>query len=71
MRTARGNRIAVDSEGDRNPAVPPEGHLGEVAGLTSGSVEDMAEEEKPKEEPKQDSGKSIKNGGYTIPAQMY
>jgi hypothetical protein len=31
----------------------------------------MAEEEKPKEEPKQDSRKPVNNGGYTIPVQMY
>jgi hypothetical protein len=71
MRTARRSRIAVDSEGDRAPAVPPASRLDEADSLTSGSMKDMAEEEKPKEEPKQDSGKSIKNGGYTIPVQMY
>jgi hypothetical protein len=71
MRTARGNKIAVDFEGDRAPAAPPEGRRDEAASLTSGSTKDMAEEEKTKEEPKQDSGKSIKNGGYTIPVQMY
>jgi hypothetical protein len=31
----------------------------------------MAEEEKSKEEPKQDSRKPVNNGGYTIPVQMY
>jgi len=71
MRTARRNRIAVDSEQDRAPAVPPGSRQGEVASLTSGSTKDMAEEEKTKEEPKQDSGKPIKNGGYTSPVQMY
>jgi hypothetical protein len=71
MRTARGNRTAVDSEGDRAPAVPAEGRRDDNASLTSGSSKDMAEEEKPKEEPKQDSRKPVNNGGYTIPVQMY
>jgi hypothetical protein len=30
-----------------------------------------AEEEKPKEEPKLDIRKTTRNGGYTIPVQMY
>jgi len=30
-----------------------------------------AEEEKPKEEPKLDAGKTTRKVGYTIPAQMY
>jgi hypothetical protein len=41
-----------------------------AGGVTSGPVKNMAEEEKPREEPKQDSKKTTKNGGYTIPAQM-
>ena len=71
MRAARGNKLAVNSDGGRNPTMPPENRRDEAAGLTSGSSKDMAEEEKPKEEPKQDTKKPINNGGYTIPVQMY
>jgi len=38
--------------------------------VTSDSMENMAEEQKPKEESKQENKKTTKNGGYTIPAQM-
>jgi len=71
MRTARDKKLVVDSDGDGNPTMPPESRRDQPAGLTSGSSKDMAEEEKSKEEPKQDSSKPIKNGGYTIPVQMY
>jgi|GEM_PF-1975082 len=71
MRAARGKRLAVDSQGERNRTQPPESHRDEAAGLTSGASKDMAEEEKSKEEPKQDSRKPVNNGGYTIPVQMY
>ncbi len=71
MRAARGKKRAVYSRGNRIRTLPPESRRDDAAGLTSGSSKDMAEEEKPKEEPKQDSRKPVNNGGYTIPVQMY
>jgi hypothetical protein len=40
-------------------------------GFTSRGVENMAKKEQPRPEPKPAGGKIGKNGGYTIPVQMF
>jgi len=71
MRKTGSNEPAVHTEGDQELTPLAAGRQDGAADLSSGHAENMADEEKPKEEPKQDSNKPVKNGGYTIPVQMY
>jgi len=49
--------------------------IGRTPSLTSRFVESMAEKKQPKQEPrpepKPNNGKTGKNGGHTIPVQMF
>lgn len=71
MRATGTKKLAVHPEGDQELTPMAVDRQDGATGLSPGPVDDMAEEEKPKEEPKQDSAKPVKNGGYTIPVQMY